>query len=444
MSSNVEILTLKTFIDRDLKQFSEADNVRSIPSVIDGFKDAQRKAIHGALSHGDNKIKVAQLSGYCSLITHYEHGETSMASTIVNLAQSHAGSNNANLLEPIGQFGSILSDSSASPRYIFTKHSTNMKKYLHPDDMRLLKYKEDEDDKLEPEVYLPTLPMWVVNGALGIGTGHSVKILPRNPESVKSAVEYILANKEEIPSELLKPFFKGWKGTIEQGANDNQWLISGTFIRVNTTTIRITELPPTYSVDKYKSILIGLMDKGIIKDYDNNSDAESFNFIVTVPREVSKKTDKELISIFKLSIKWTDNITLWDENWALKKYSTIAEALSEFVQFKLNKVEERRLMMIADYQSECDWLLAKLKFIEGWNSNDWARLKKEQLKIAVVESLGEDVEGHLNKLLMMQINSLTLEKIAELQSDITAIQQKIIKLQSTNNKKIYKEDLAKL
>ena len=44
-------------------------------------------------------------------------------STIINLAQNYVGSNNMNLLQPIGQFGTRLhgGKDAASPRYIFTQ-----------------------------------------------------------------------------------------------------------------------------------------------------------------------------------------------------------------------------------------------------------------------------------------------------------------------------------
>ena len=52
----------------------------------------------------------------------YHHGEVSLMSTIINLAQNFVGSNNINLLQPIGQFGTRLAGGkdAASPRYIFT------------------------------------------------------------------------------------------------------------------------------------------------------------------------------------------------------------------------------------------------------------------------------------------------------------------------------------
>src|SRR5690554_143087 len=144
--------------------------------------------------------------------THYAHGETSMADTIVGLAQDYPGSNNVNLFEPIGQFGTILSSESSSHRYIFTKPSDNLRRYIKQDDDCILTYRYEDGDKAEPENFFPVLPMWILNGAMGIGTGHSVKILPRDPAKVSALVERLLSGdkpQNRTINRLLRPTFLG-------------------------------------------------------------------------------------------------------------------------------------------------------------------------------------------------------------------------------------------
>ena len=62
--------------------------------------------------------------------------------TIVGLAQDFVGSNNINLLLPIGQFGTRLTGGkdSASPRYIFTQLSPLTRHIFNPHDDPLLNY----------------------------------------------------------------------------------------------------------------------------------------------------------------------------------------------------------------------------------------------------------------------------------------------------------------
>ena len=50
-------------------------------------------------------IKVAQLAGYIGEHSAYHHGEQSLHSTIIGMAQNYVGTNNINLLFPSGQFG---------------------------------------------------------------------------------------------------------------------------------------------------------------------------------------------------------------------------------------------------------------------------------------------------------------------------------------------------
>ena len=78
--------------------------------------------------------KVAQLSGSVSELSRYHHGEQSLNGTIVNMAQNFVGSNNINLLEPNGQFGTRLQggDDSASERYIFTQLNP-LTRYIFPE-----------------------------------------------------------------------------------------------------------------------------------------------------------------------------------------------------------------------------------------------------------------------------------------------------------------------
>ena len=158
--------------------------------MVDGLKPGQRKILFSCFKRGKsiikNEIKVAQLAGYVSEHSAYHHGEASLAGTIVGMAQTFVGSNNIALLHPAGQFGTRLlgGKDAASPRYIFTKLPALTRLIFHPDDEALLEYLEDDGQKIEPKWYLPILPMVLVNGAEGIGTGWSSSVPNYNPRDV--------------------------------------------------------------------------------------------------------------------------------------------------------------------------------------------------------------------------------------------------------------------
>ena len=106
---NTRSVTYSDFVNKELVLFSNLDNERSIPSIVDGFKPGQRKVMFTCLSRNDKKeVKVAQLAGSVGEKSAYHHGEASLMSTIIGLAQDFVGSNNINLLLPNGQFGTRL------------------------------------------------------------------------------------------------------------------------------------------------------------------------------------------------------------------------------------------------------------------------------------------------------------------------------------------------
>lgn len=435
-------MSIREFFNTEFKEFSNLDNVRSIPSLIDGLKDSQRKAVYGMMLHKGGEIKVAQGSGAFALKTHYAHGENSMAETIVGLAQNFPGSNNVNLFEPIGQFGSILSPQSASHRYIYTKPSTNLRKYIPAEDDGILEHRYEDNDKVEPLYFLPIVPFWILNGSIGVGTGHAVKILPRSPKDCIKAIKMIVKGKPEADvMKLLTPSYTGWNGTITN--NEGQYSIKGIIEKVNTTTLKVTSLPPQYSVDKFKTILVGLMDSNKVKDYDNNSTEESFEFIISVPREIGRYEIDKLEHMFKMSVRVTENITLWGVDGNLKRYENAYQALKEFVDFRLIKYQERKDYLLNEMGRTIDTYTNKMVFIKNWLSLDnvgkmtQAEIKTYQLKNGVKEEF-------FDSFMMMRLTSLTKEMVESLLDDIKKLEKKKVELEAKSNTDLYYDNLKEI
>lgn len=433
---------LKDFINQDLKIFSNLDNIRSIPSLIDGFKDSQRKAIHALINNGSQEIKVSQAASYAALLTHYNHGEVSMADTIVGLAQNFPGSNNVNLLDPIGQFGSILSSESSAHRYIFTKPSVNLRKYLQKSDDIILDYKMNDGDKVEPKFFLPIVPFWLLNGSVGIGTGHSVKILSRDVKKVIKLVKAIISGSpvsDKVLNDTLTPSFDGWGGTVVGTDVPGQWELHGKIEKINTTTLLITQLPITYDLDKFKSILISLMDAGKVKDFDNDSNELGFKFTVTVPREVSRLPDDQLKALFKLVAKVGENVTLWGVDGNLKRYDSVYEALLEFIEFRKTQYVVRKAKQSESYASDIDWIENKIEFIRYWNEELKEPHKKSRLSIEL--EMKNVKSEYFDRLFSLQISSLTMEKINDLNAEKKKIVDEKIALDTATVEELYLFDL---
>jgi DNA topoisomerase-2 len=397
------------------------------------------------IKHSGGEIKVAQAAGQFSLLTHYAHGENSMGDTIVGLAQRFPGANNINLFEPVGQFGSILSSESSSHRYIYTHGSIYLRQYMHTGDDLILEHKYEDGDRVEPTHFYPVLPMWIVNGAQGIGTGHSVKILPRDPASVRDVVRTLVKGQtpsaDTINTKLL-PTFTGWDGTVTH-IGENQYQLTGVLEKVNTTTIRVTALPVTYSVDRFKAILVQLMDDNKVKDFDNNSSESGFDFTITVPREVGKKGIPSLIHLFKLSIKVTENVTMWNTDGKIEKYESAYAALVQFVTYKLERVEHRRLEQIKKLEQTKGFLSSKLAFINRWNEfNNPGKIDDETIQNEM-RKVGVSDE-HFKRLIQMSISSLTLQRVTELQNQILDTKKEIKNLETVSYSTLYTEDLKRL
>lgn len=437
---------LKDFINNDLKIFSNADNVRSIPSIIDGFKDSQRKAVYGMFTHGTSEIKVAQLGSHCAKVTAYQHGEESLCDTIVGLCQAFPGANNVNLFTPIGQFGSIMSSEASAVRYIYTKPSPLMRKYLHRDDDLILESRYEEGQAMEPWNYFPIVPMWLVNGAAGIGTGHATKIMPRDPKKISDLIKKLLSGvavQQRTIDAAMTPYFGNWGGTVVKGASDTQWELHGRIEKINTTTLKVTHLPITYNVDKFKEILIALMDTGKVKDFDNNSTEDGFEFIITTPREVARKTDDELKVMFKLVAKVGENVTLWNTSANLQRFDTAYDAMLAFIEFRKTMYLVRKEKLLEALAEELNWNLNRVKFITYWNTELKDPHKKKRTELEAEFSSVVDLK-YIDRLLSLQISSLTMEKVEEAEQSAIQVKGEIVKLEGMSADDLFIRDLDTL
>jgi hypothetical protein len=265
---NVDTMLMSDFIQKELILFSRADNVRSIPSMVDGLKPAQRKVLFACFKRNlKTDIKVAQLAGYVSEHAAYHHGEAALAGTIVGMAQNFVGSNNINLLVPSGQFGTRLmgGKDAASARYIFTRLQPITRAIFHPDDDALLDYMDDDGQAIEPVHYLPVIPLVLVNGSEGIGTGWSSYAPNYNPRDV---IEAVTARVEGRAIPDMVPWYRGFQGSLVR--KDGSSFTASGCASVNSTgdMLDITELPIKRWTQDYKNTLVEMITGESAKDTD--------------------------------------------------------------------------------------------------------------------------------------------------------------------------------
>lgn len=430
---------IRDFFEQDFKQFSIYDNVRSIPKLTDGFKPSQRKCIFGMLKRGENaaEIKVQQLGSFVAQVSDYHHGEGSLMSTLVGLAQNYAGSNNVNLLAPNGQFGSRLSADAASARYIFTELTPSFRKIFKKEDDCILKHLSSDGQEIEPETYIPIIPMILVNGAKGMGTGFACSVLNYHPHHIRDNILDRIAGKEP---EQLKPWYNGFKGDVE--LNGNQTIIKGKFEIVNSVTIKVTELPIGTYLDDYKATLIKLEDQGLIKSWENDSTEDSFNFTLSVPRSTTAIPTDELLQKLKLVSRDTENLTMWDVDGKMRKFENVQQIVDRFIDWRLDRYEERRLKLIELNTIDLAWLNEKLRFVRYYLANT-EKFRNTGKKALLDLLIGEKFTDP-NKLLGMPIWQLTKDEIAKLEKEIGSVEMEIKRLGKLTAKTMYKDELKEL
>jgi DNA topoisomerase II len=350
-------VSVTDFINHDLRWFSIADNERSIPSMVDGLKPSQRKVLYACRKRAHNQeIKVSQLAGVVSVATCYHHGEQSMMSTIVGMAQDFVGSNNINLLQPKGQFGTRLmgGKDAASPRYIFTQLSPLVSTLFHAEDDQILAHVEDDGIEVEPVFYLPTLPLVLINGSDGIGTGFSTSIPCFNPSDVKANVIRCLQNQ---PMVTMIPWYKGFKGTIEP-LDASRYTTRGAWA-TDGHTLTITELPIGRWSSDYKELLEHLVDECTIASFQNHCTDTNVRFQIKTDRPID-----DVCKTFKLStIINTCNMHCFDEHGVIRKYASPLELIQSFVSVKLRACQRRKDAMLTTLQASVATQQFKLKFM---------------------------------------------------------------------------------
>ncbi|XP_077544092.1 DNA topoisomerase 2-alpha-like [Haemaphysalis longicornis] len=482
-------VTFEDFVNKELILFSNMDNERSIPSLVDGLKPGQRKVLFTCFKRNDKReIKVAQLAGSVAEHSAYHHGEVSLMSTIINLAQNFVGSNNINLLQPIGQFGTRLQGGkdAASPRYIFTMLSPLARLVMPASDDPVLKYLFDDNQQIEPEYYVPVLPMVLVNGAEGIGTGWSTKIPNYNPREIVANLRTMIAGGEPAP---LKPWFKNFRGSIDQ-VEPQRFIVSGEVSLVNSTTIEITELPIRSWTQSYKEAVLETMLHGtekvppLIADYKEYHTDTTVRFVVTMSEgNLSKALSDGLHKVFKLQTSLTtSSMVLFDADGVLKTYRTPEDIMRDFFTTRLQRYVKRKAYKIGLLTAEAKRLENQARFIlekidnvikienrrrkemmetlrsRGYDPDPlviWKQQQQQQSNPVDSQTGSQDEEDgdmaddadkdggsvHYNYLLGMPLWSLTRERKEDLLAKRDSKRQELEILQQKTPQDLWEEDL---
>ena len=368
-----ESITYDDFINKELILFSMADNHRSIPSVVDGFKPGQRKVLYTCFRRNLKKdVKVVELAGSVSGLTAYPYGEASLQMTIVGMAQNFVGSNNINCLEPSGNFGSRLQGGSdaASARYIYTRLSPFARRIFHQTDEALLTYNTDDGKTIEPECYMPIVPMILINGADGIGTGWSTSIPNYRPEDIIENLKRRMAGSSKADMLPMTPWFRGWNGETQDMEN-GRFKFSGTIsVDEDRLEVQITELPVRVWTqdfkDKLEEVIKAEKAPSFIKDYTEYNTPTKVHFIIKMEeKHFASSAQKGWEEAFKLSKTMaTTNLVAFDGQGRIHKYDTVLDIMEEFYRIRLSFYEKRKQYLLNEMQRELEKLSNQSRFIK--------------------------------------------------------------------------------
>jgi DNA topoisomerase II len=442
----MKITTIQDFLENEYSNSALYDCYRSIASYIDGLKPSSRKIVYTVKKQNINHdSKVSRLASAVAMETEYLHGEVSLQGVITNMTKNFVGSNNLPLLSPNGNFGTRFIPNASAARYIFSKKSKEFDELFKKEDDAILLSQTFEGSTIEPKFFLPVIPLILINGSEGMGTGFAQKVLSRNIKDIKRNLQYLLNGKTKLKKMI--PYFEGFKGKVLQGDSENSWIIQGVFKKTNTSTVEIEELPIGYSLSSYLKVLASLEDKGEIKGFEDLSEDDTFKFVIKFKRSVLEQlSDSDIFSLLKLEKRVSENYTCIDENNSVVVFDSPESILISYYTIKLDYYEKRRLYFIERIEEELSFLYSLTTFI---SEIVYGNLKVNNTpKKDIIESLETRYKDSILKkensydyLLKIPIYSFTKEKIEELAEKKKKKEEELEYYKKVTPKEIWKKEL---
>lgn len=455
------IIPYKDFFNVEMCAFSAYDVARSIPSAVDGLKTCQRKVMFACFKRNlKNEIKVAQLAGYVSENAAYHHGEASLMGAIIGMAQDYVGSNNINLLMPSGQFGTRLAGGkdNASPRYIFTCLNKLADIIFNPIDREIADYQTDDGMLIEPKYYVPILPMILVNGADGIGTGWSTKIPCFDPKVIVENLRRVIRGDRLLK---MKPYYRHYTGEITE-VEPGKYLTKGIYT-IQGDTLHVTELPIGHWTQKFAELVDDLVapDKtgkspakgknignDISKPQDDSSDTKVDFKVIFKRGTLSKYSVEEIEKTFKLSTTIAiTNMHAWNHKNNIVKYERPTDIIKDFAGYRIKFYQKRKDYRLGQLETEIGKKRAIMRYIKSVDADHTLVFRKtiDQIKAYLANEeypkFVHDGKLSYKYLLDIKLTQCSKEKVAELKKQLDALEEEYATLKAKTPQDLWLEDL---
>ena len=408
---------------------------RAIPNMISGLKPSQLMYLYSSLVSSKKEFeKCSAIGGQVSRFG-FAHGEASCVGAGQLMAATW--SNNICLVEGRGAFGSRLVQKAAAARYTYTRLSPNFNKYIM--DLDLAPAHEDPEH-IPPRFYIPVIPLVLANGVKGIATGFATDILPRDPKDLaKACLEYVKTGKIKTRPSIKFPEFSG---DISYSQEDDRYTVCGTFEKKGNL-LTITEVPPGYDRESYIKVLDDLDEEGKIQDYEDLCDKDGFKFSVKFKRgALEDLSDQDILKMFKLVKNMSENIVVIDQHGKLKIYDDAIDLIKDFCDFRSTILQKRIDLRIKEFSEELRWLKIKMEFVLAVLEDKIIFKKKgksEVIEQIMANTRATEEEG--DRLLRMNIMSLTQELVLELAEQIKEASASLKFWQETTVKDQFESDL---
>lgn len=415
---SVPSLTVHQLVQSELLSYAHASLQRAIPSAVDGLKESQRKILFASILKVSTKeMKVAQLAAYIADRTEYTHGEQSLCQAIVKLAQDYPGSNNVPLLKPNGQFGSRQQNGAdaASPRYIYTQLQPYTRHLFSPEDDPLLTYRVEEGTEVEPEYYVPVVPMLLVNGCNGIATGYRTLLLPCKMQDVIANLRRLLRGQPLVP---MTAHVRGYRGVLD----DTRTV--GTYTREAPKIVSLTELPYGVSIVQYKTFLHA---SELVSRFEEHHTDDRIHFRVHLT-EPSTDIVKDLHLEKRIASCWN----ALDVQGRIKQYGSREDLLREFFVLRMNLYAKRKQHQLAAYAARQEELRYEQAYL---------RLVLANPRNPTLTTIPATYREKFRKLPMSRLEQASMDRCAQ---ECEATQAAAARLRATTPSALYEQDLSKL
>ncbi len=431
MTKSIDISEL---IDTQYKEFARYTCFkRAIPSLIDGFKPSQRKAFFCVKGKG-KFTKVVALSGEMISRAEYHHGDVSASDVITNMSKDFTGSNQIPPFLKDGSFGNKFVKDASSPRYIYSK--PNPVYYNLFADHEIVKPNPDPETP-EPLFYLPIIPTILLNGVDGIAVGFATHILPYSIDDIKRYIRgYVENDKSDVK---LEPYFGGYTGKIIYDSDIEKYVMCGVYQKVNTSTIKITEIPVNLDRAKYIKILTKLEDDGLITSWQDNSKTQ-WDVTLKLPR--ASKLWEDPVKHLKLKYNLNESLTVLDENNKIVVFDSVYDIINHFIQFRLKVYGVRKRFMMNKLKEDILFNQSKIKFIKLFTNIDFKNMTKKEIRDLLVSKKCR--EDFIERLLNIKVYNLSADEIQSCKELIEKLKTEFVWYKKITVMDLYKIDLKNI